>query len=770
MNNIGKSVTRIDGLIKVTGKAKYIADLSHPGMLYAKILLSNHAHANIINIDTSKAEQYPGVVEVVTGKDAPNQRYGLYLRDRLIFAKDRVRHIGEPVAAVAAISEKVASEALQLINVSYQDLPEIFNVEDALKPDAPIIHPLLEGYVPILDYANVKYGNVCMDVKFARGDVESAFSESDSIFEDTYQTQSVTQASIETHGCLAEMGTEGQITIWTGTQQLSVCHEEVALALDIPQTKVRIIPAWIGGGFGGKLKSRFEPIIALLAMKAGKPVKLVLTRKEEFVTTHSRAPYITRIKTGVKANGEIIARDVDVYVDVGAYSDHAIGAAAHAVNISTGPYRIPNFRARGRAIYTNNPDWGCMRGYGAPEITFAIESQMEKIARSLNIDPAEFRMKNLAEDGDRLASGDVLHDVRIRETMQAALTASRYWEKKQHLGKNQGIGIANSILVLGLLSSSASIRVNGDGTVTLITSVTDIGTGTYTAFTQIIAEMLSIPIENVYIAQPNSEVAPYDTGSIASRTVYDSGNAIRLAAQDVIDQLVQLAESELGCNQGKVIWQSGKAVLRDDPTRNLSFTDLIQIAMYSHHGPVVGHGSWLSSSTWKMDNARKSGEATPGTFGFGTHVVCVEVDPETGKTRILNYTAAHDVGRVINPTGLEGQIEGGVAQGIGYALYEDLIVKDGVLVNPSFTDYHLPTIFEIPAIDMVFDEKPDASGPFGAKGIGEPPIIPVAAAIANAIYDATGVQVKQLPISQERLYFALKEAETMLASKKVSEK
>ena len=604
-----------------------------------------------------------------------------------------------------------------------------------------------------------------MDVKFERGDIYRGFSELDHIFEDTYQTQGVTQASIETHGCLAEVGPDGQITIWTGTQQLSVCHEEVALALDVPLPKVRIIPAWLGGGFGGKVKSRFEPIIALLAIKANKPVKLVLTREEEFITAHARAPFITRVKTGVKADGKIIARDVDIFVDVGAYSDHAIGAAAHAVNISTGPYRVPNCRSRGRAIYTNNPDWGCMRGYGAPEITFAIESQMEKIAQSLDIDPAEFRMKNLAEDGDCLASGAILHNVRILETMQAALAASGYWEKKKRLGVYHGIGIANSIIVLGLLSSSASIRVNGDGTVTLITSVTDIGTGTYTVFSQIIAEMLGIPLGNVYIAQPNTEVAPYDTGSLASRTTYDSGNAIRLAAQDVINQLVQLAETEFGCEPGEVTWDSGKATLRNNPKRSLSIYDLIRIALYAHNGPVVGQGSWLSSSTWKKDNAKKSGITAPGTFGFGTHVAIVEVDPETGKTRILNYTAAHDVGRVINPIGLEGQVEGGVAQGIGFALYENMIVEDGTLVNPNFTDYHLPTIFEIPGIDIVFDEEPDVSGPFGAKGIGEPPIIPVAAAIANAIFNATGVQVKQLPINQERLYFALKEANAKTLSK-----
>ena len=766
MINIGKSVTRIDGLIKVTGKAKYIADLSRPDMLFAKILLSNRAHANIIRIDTSKAEKYPGVAAIVTGKDASIQRYGLYLRDRLIFANDRVRHIGEPLAAVAAISEKVANEALQLIDVTYQDLPEVFNVEDALKSEAPIIHPKLDEYEAILEYAKVKYGNVCMDVKFERGDVNRGFSESDHIFEDTYKTQGVTQASIETYGCLAEVDPNGQITIWTGTQQLSVCHEEVALALNVPLPQVRIIPAWLGGGFGGKLKSRFEPIVALLAIKADRPVKLILTREEEFITAHSRAPYITRVKTGVKADGSIIARDIDIFVDVGAYSDHAIGAAAHAVNISTGPYRVPNCRTRGRAIYTNNLDWGCMRGYGAPEIIFAIESQMEKIARSLDIDPAEFRMKNLAKDGDYLVSGDILHNVRIRETMQAALKASGYWEKKKKLGKYQGIGIANSIIILGLLSSSASIRVNGDGTITLITSVTDIGTGTYTVFSQIIAEMLGIPMENVYIAQPNSDVTSYDTGSIASRTTYDSGNAIRLAAQDVIDQLVRVAETEFECEPGEVTWGSGKATLRNNPNRSLSFNDLIRIAIYAHNGPVVGHGSWLSSSAWKMDNAKKSGKGAPGTFGFGTHVAVVEVDPETGKTRILDYTACHDVGRVINPIGLEAQIEGGVAQGIGFALYENMIVKDGILVNPNFTDYHLPTIHEMPGIDIVIDEEPDTSGPFGAKGMGEPPIIPVAAAIANAIFDATGVQVNQLPITQERLYFALKEANAKLVSKK----
>lgn len=750
---IGQSIPRRDGVPKVTGSALYCTDVARPGMLYGKILFSDRPHARLVRIDTRQARALPGVEAVLTNADAPRRLYGLYIRDKLIFARDLVRHVGEPVAAVAAISPRIAAQAVALIEVEYEDLPAALSVEAALESDAPLLHPQSADYQSVYPYR--KQGNVCMDAQLSLGDVDQGFAQADQIMEGTYRIRPMHQASLEPHGCLAELDHNGRLTLWTGTQQLTVCHVEVAAALDVPMTSVRLIPLWLGGGFGGKLKSHLEPICALLARATGKPVKVVLTREEEFATTHPRAPYTIRIKSGVRADGTLLAKEVDILVDVGAYSDHAVGSAIHALTVAQGPYHIPNCRARTRAVYTNNPDWGCMRGYGAFEMAFATESHMDAVARKLGVDPAEFRLKNACREGESTLSTQRLRSVHIQDTMAVALEASCYSEKKGRLGPNRGIGVANLIHITGFLSSSASVRVNEDATVSILTGITDIGTGTHTVLCQIAAEVLGVPLDQVHIASLDSDSAPYDTGSIASRTTYDTGNAVRLAAEDLRAQLIQVAADTFKCPVADLAWQAGRAVLRDNPEASLSLADLTGIALYVRHGPLTGHCSWLATAPFDPPVGEGYGQGPAGTFLFGTHVAEVEVDPETGTTRVLNYTACHDVGRALNPAGLEGQIEGGVVQGLGQALYEELVVEEGRIRNASFVDYHLPTALDAPPITTVYVEDPDPTGPFGGKGIGEPPIIPPPAAIANAILDATGVQVTEIPITPEKLYRAL---------------
>lgn len=754
---IGKSIPRFDGEIKVSGQAKYITDLSRPGMLYGKILFSDRPHAKILRIDTSKAKALEGVRAVITAEDAPKILYGLYLFDRFIFARDCVRHIGEPVAAVAAVSKKIALAAIKLIEVEYEDLPAVFSIEDSLKAGAPIIHPDVKEYKGIAPY--IKYDNVCMDATIQKGNVQKGFAEADFIFEDVYHTSPMHQSSIEPHACLAEFDGTGKLTVWTGTQQLSVCHSEICHALGLPQTQVRVVAAWLGGGFGGKLKALFEPICALLAKTAKAPVKLELTREEEFAVTHPRANFTIRMKTGVKKNGKLVAREVDVTCDMGAYSDHAIGMVPHAMKFGTGPYDIPNCKVRGRAVYTNNPDWGCMRGYGGSEIAIAYEGQMDVIAKALKIDPVELRKMNLVHEGEMYLSGQKLRSVCIQETMDQAIEASHYYEKIGKMGPNRGIGLANSILNTGLLASSAFLKLNEDGTASVITAVTDLGTGNLTVLTQIVAETLGIPVEDVSIAQQDSDVSPYDTGSIASRTIFDAGNAVYRASVDVRNQMAEIAARSFECEPADIQFENGLIFDKNQPLVTRTVGSIASEAIFQNsQGPILGRGSILIDPMEDHLVGEGFFERPAGSFTFATHVAEVEVDPTTGRVKVLNYTASHDVGRVMNQAGIEGQVEGGVVQGIGYGLFEELIVKDGKILNPNFTDYRVPTAMDMAFhIQTDFVEIPEERGPYGAKGFAEQPFIAPTPAIANAILDAIGVHVSETPISPERLYWAIRE-------------
>jgi CO/xanthine dehydrogenase Mo-binding subunit len=753
---IGKSVPHVEAKAKVRGRLQYSSDFSLPDMLWGKILFSERPHARILRLDVSKARALPGVVTVITGSDAPHTRIGSYTRDRLIFATEKVRYAGEPMAAVAAVSEKIAAQAIGLIEVEYEDLPAVFTVEDALQPDAPLVHPAQDDYFGIYPY--VRYGNVSMDAKVSLGDVDQQFAAADMIIEDTYRTQPQHAVAIEPHACVASFDDSDRLTVWTGTQQLSVCHFELGLALEMPMSEVRVIPLWIGGGFGGKLNTLIEPIVALLALKADRPVKIVLTREEELIAAHSRPPFTMRLKTGVMKDGTIVGHEADILVDTGGYADHALGTAAHAVSCVQGAYHIPHCRGRARSVYTNNSDWGCVRGYGTVQITFATEVHMNAVARAVDMDPVEFRMQNLGQEGDQWLSTQRLRGVQIRKTMQKALEAAGYWEKKGRLGPNRGIGVSNLMKTAGLLSSSASVKVNEDGTVSVITAITDIGSGTHTVICQLVAETLGIPVGQVHIAAQDSDSSPYDTGSIASRTTFDAGNAARLAAEDVRAQMIEVAAETWGCAQSDVLYQGGRASRVSDPEAELPFEALVGISMYARKGPFLGHGRWIGETPFEEKVGEGYPEGPYPTWAYGTHVVEVEVDPDTGQTKVLNFTACHDVGRALNPKGLEGQVEGGVVQGIGYGLYEEMIMRDGVLQNPNMVDYKIPTSLDVPRIESSFVEVPDAKGPFGAKGIGEHPILGPAPALINAIEDATGVALREIPASVERLYYAMREA------------
>ncbi len=747
---VGKSVARVDGRAKVTGAAKFSTDFYLQDMLHAKVLFSDRPRARIVSIDISRAEALPGVKAVVTGDDTPDHRYGLYVRDRTILAKDEVRYAGEHVAAVAAVSERIAEDAVGLIEVVYEDLPPIVDTDIALADDADQLHPEVAAYEAAFPY--VRYGNVCMETELERGDVAAAMATADVVVGETYLTSAINQAAIEPHACVAGFDHRGRLTVWTATQQLSVCHSQLSMALGSPMTQIRVIPLEVGGGFGGKLHTNLEPLCALLAHKTGRSVRLAMTREEEFFAAKARPPYSIRIELGATADGMLVAGAVDIVADVGAYADNAVGTATHALGSADGVYRFPALKARSRAVYTNNPDYGCMRGYGTYQMTFALERHMDALARSLGMDPAVLRMKNLIADGDPLITMQSVHGVRIRETMEKALEGSDYWNKKSRHDPNRGIGIANLVKTTGLLSSSASVRLNEDGTVTITTASVEIGTGTHTVLPQIAAETLDVPFDRVTVAAPDSDAASFDLGSIASRTVFDSGSAVRLAAEELKQQIADRAADAIGCDAGEVVVAGGRAYWRNEPDGGLDFAAIAGIATYSFGGPLVGISSWNATKPHDPPLGGGFSEEAFPAFGYGTHVVEVEVDPDTGQTKVLNYTACHDVGRAINPMGVEGQIEGGIAQGLGGGLWEEIMLTDGIIENPSLVDYRLPTILDVPPIEVSLIEDPDPLGPFGAKGVGEHPILGPAPAVANAIGDATGVHVTQIPVTPERLY------------------
>jgi CO/xanthine dehydrogenase Mo-binding subunit len=748
---VGKSVTRVDAHAKVTGSTVYGTDFYPPGVLHGKVLFGDRPRARIVSIDTSRAEAIEGVVAVVTGDDAPDHRYGLFLWDRTILAKGEVRYVGEHVAAVVAVSERVAAAAVAQIEVVYEDLPALLDTEAAMVADASPIYPEVTDYFAVNPY--VRYGNVCMDAQLERGDAALAMLDADVTVEGTYRTPPANHGAIEPHACVAGFDHRGLLTVWTATQQLSVCHGEVVEALGLAAHEVRVVPLGLGGGFGGKLGSNLEPLCALLAQKAGRAVRLAMTRREEFFTAKGRAPYTIRAKLGARSDGTLVSGQFDIVADAGAYADEVVGTAMHCLNYCEGAYRIPAVSGRSRAVYTNNLDYGCMRGYGALQVMFALESMLDVLADAVGIDSAQLRLNNLMTDGDLLMSTQAVHGVKIRETMEKALEQSGYWDKKGELAANRGIGVSNVRMASGgLLSSSASVRLNQDGTATITTAAVDIGTGTHTALIQIAAEALDLPMDRVAIAAGDSDSASFDLGSIASRTLFDNGSAVLMAAEELRQGIARRAAEVLGCEAADITIRSGRAFRRGDPDGGLDFAAIAGISMYSFGGPLLGVGSWHASKPHNPEIGVGYTEEWSSGYAFGTHVAEVEVDPDTGQVRVLNYTACHDVGRAINPMAVEGQIEGGIAQGLGGGLWEEMIIEGGTIRNPNFVDYHLPTILDTPPIQVSLVEEPDPIGPFGAKGIGEHPIHGPAPAVANAISDATGVRITQIPVSPERLY------------------
>ena len=738
---LGKNHVRVDALDKVTGHATYAGDVYLPEMLMCKVLTSTSSHARIVSIDTSEAESLPGVRGVITGKDFPDVFFGSgALRDRRVMARDEVFYVGEPVAAVAADDEVTAVEALSLIRVEYEDLDIVVDPLTAILPDSTEVHPDLpefEGYGFALG------GNNCTMLDADRGDVDAAFAEADHIIEETYHTQPINQGFLEPMACVANVEANGRLTVWASTQGPYQVRQQLASVLDMPIGNIKIVAMEMGGGFGAKLRLALEAFPALLAMKTHRPVKLVNTREETFTLNGPRLETNIYLKTAVTNDGHITAREGRSVFDVGAY----LGAGPNSgVGHGLGAYDIPNFRLRSYGVYTNKLYVGSYRASGVADMTFAVESHMDVIAHRLGLDPLEFRRRNALKEGDVSVSGARLPRNGLAEVMDAL---KEKMEQPQNGGASdsdgdrlaRGVGVAVGEWRSGSGPSTASISVNEDGTVGLLTGSVDIS-GSDTSLAQIAAEALGLEMEQVIVAKRDTDLAPFTGPSGGSRIVYSQGKAVQMAAEDARDKLLGLAADRLGVQADALECEGGAVYVMDNPPQSIGLSQLARMSLSSRGGPIVGTASLSSMPYNPVFNAQ------------GAEVL---VDRETGQVRVTRFVQAQDVGLAVNPMGVEGQLEGGAVQGIGRALSEEIQIDPdtGRVRNPSLATYLMPLAIDMPEIENVLVEVPSEDGPFGLRAVAEPPGFGPPAAIANAIYDAVGVRIRTLPLSPERVLAAI---------------
>ncbi|MBZ0123206.1 MAG: xanthine dehydrogenase family protein molybdopterin-binding subunit [Roseovarius sp.] len=759
---VGKPVKRGEAYEKVTGKWGYGTDKVVPGMLHAKVLRSPYPHARILSIDVGEARRLHGVRAVVTGENLP-YLFGSGVRDEPFLARGKVRYVGEPVAAVAAVSEAVAREAIDLIEVEYEELPGVFDPLEAMKPESPVLHEDLGSYDIEKSVTAYPGTNILSHTKIRRGDVDKAFTEADEVFEDVFTTQLVHTCPMEPHGAIAQVTGDGAVTIWASNQSPYNSLRDLAKALDIPFSKVRVICEGVGGGFGAKNYLRVEPLAVAIAMHTnGAPVRLMLTRDEEFTATTAKHPTHITIKTGVMRDGTLVARKIAAIYDTGGYADSGALVSRNGSLSGNGPYRIPNVWIDSYSVYTNNPLGGSFRGFGLPQYTWAHESQMDMIAHRMGLDPVEFRMKNLYELGDSTPTGEILTtSVGVKETLARAAEAARYSSAPIETGNPgtvRALGVATMQKLTNTPSTSTAIvKMHQDGSVNLLCSSRELGQGINTAIRQIVAEALGIDIDLIRISPPDTDYTPYDQSTSGSRSVFHMGNAMISAVRDLTGKLCKMAAEQLDCDADEMFYKDGMVWKRDT---NISKTprEIIEGHFGARGSTVQGDGYYAPRDYEPLDKETGQSAKASAFWMYATQIADVEVDLETGTTRVRKIWAAHDAGTIINPEGARGQIEGALAQGIGTALMEEMVVDHGTVINPSFSEYRIPTALDVPESETIFVETYNENGPFGAKGIGEPALAATPSAIANAVYNATGARITSLPITPEKVLKALKEA------------
>ncbi len=749
---IGDSSPRIDGEAKVRGTAVYGIDYEDPHYLHAKILRSPVPAGRITKLDTSEAVRIPGVLALVTAEDVPGE-WGYATIDQPVFATGVVRYEGEPIAAVAAETWDQARAALRAIKLEIEPLDVVGTMEEAMADGARLLHPDWESYTN--RFNTPRDGNIAAIVELRRGDVDAAFAAADHVIEDEFEVQRHHQASIEPRVCAARFE-DGRYVIHTSTQWPFNVRDGTAAYLGVRSSDVRVIVPTVGGGFGGKLIPTLEPAAAVLARKSGRPVKLVNTRKEEFLSGCPRENAVVRIASAVSSDGEILGHRSEVLMDNGAYGGEQPVVAGLAPLMVCSNYRMGAISHTTKLVYTNTPPTGPFRGVLGTYCVFALERHADHIANDLGIDRREFRLRNIYVDGDESATGQKLAGVAFTEALERLEEIAPWPKGPNRKRPYRGVGIACTVWNTNSMPSGASVKLNEDGTATVITSATEIGSGAVAqALPQIVAAELGLDAGDVIVSRPDTSLAAYDAGAQGGRTTFMAGKAVLGAAIEVRDQVLDVASRKLEADRGDLELADGVVRVAGAPDRQLSLAAIAGTELF-RSGPITGTGKHVHPPV-PFDAGCVTGSVMTTFTGasYHAHLAEVEVDPDTGEVTILRYAVAQDVGKALNPRAIEGQIYGGVVQGVGYALFEDLRLDEGVCLDWGFGSYRLPTALDAPPIDIVLLEVEDPVGPHGAKGAAEAPIIPVAAAIANAVSDAIGKPMNSIPITPFKVLEAL---------------
>lgn len=777
---VGKTIPNLDGTEKVTGEAKYCYDLALPNMLWGKILRSHVPHGRIADINLERARRIRGVRAVVTYRDFPDGLYGAGgIKDQPLMARGKVRYIGEPVAAVAAEDESIAEEAIDLIDVEYEELPAVFDPEESMKEDPPtVIHEDRERYV-IVGSTSFTEGfnrpNVCCYSRIRKGNVEKGFDTSYLVLEDRFTTPMISHVQLEPHNCIAQWDYDGKLTVWASLQSPYITIQQLADALKVPHSRIRvIIPKHVGGGFGGKIELTMEGICAVLSREASnRPVKIRLNREEVFACTTVRHPLIMDIKTGVKRDGSITAIEFKGIANTGAYSDIGVIVVRNVRHAFNGQYNLPNLKVDSYGVYTNQAKGGAFRGFGIPQPLFAIESHVDMLAEKLGMDPLEIRLKNLLKENDINAIGERMQSVGSEECLKKA-AGYLGWKKEVRRStevwkSGKGLALGNKYSSSKFMGSCCLVKVHDDGTIEIRQSGTDLGQGQHTILAQIAAEEFDTSLENIIIVPVDTDYTPLDSNTGSQRQTFYMGNAVRLACNDAKRQIFELAAQKLKADPSDLDIRDGKVFLKECLTDSIPLNAIfLDGGLTPPYLPEGGEILGKATFRYPMDSQDlETGQCPDGGFGravaFYTQVVHgveVEVNVESGQVKIVKFVAATDVGRAINPLLVENQMEAALSQGIGSALLEELFLDNGKIVNPNLVDYKIPSTLCLPQnkdVKTIIVESYHRDGPFGAKGMGEAVIVPTLPAVANAIYDAIGIRIKEAPFTPEKILNALRD-------------